>query len=668
MTKQILNVIAQAITGGALAGLSKEAQMDFFGPFMQAQENRLNREEQQESNAFGSFSQSSKASREAFASDPLATGRYQAYADNAKKRLDMALANVKTPAARQAILDNYEADIAFGDSTVKRAKEGRNLEQGMRGKFDWADGSEESQTALTSLLAEGSPMSNTYQSLVTFAAQFPRQSAGATVDSSALPAGLLTPDENALISMVNKVDGGLRSYIDQHPEEGPRILSLLSKVDPGSIKARTTELAGIRDDRNFQATVGGILKSSERASKLTPLAEPELWRKDENGTRSFRPEVTKYVTATLLGTNDTNNAVAAWQLAKQTFGKVEGVDLKNIQDMLFSSGTVQEVDTLTAKKAVVPATEALKELYDKGLPGNLSPFALRRIAQGDNSPLLGRAPILSGSDLSPESVDFVGKLYRGEGQDLIFDPLMDQWLGDDAMIAANVSAQNDLYQRSLVENGPDALETIQLKAELDARMSLQSDPSVRAGITTVTKSLLNAALTDDWDSYLQLLAPQAEGVLLSNGDGIDPTAKQSLMDLVNRPGMSPAQKMREAANWAITRNYAFKKESLGDQPSVALNTAARSKFLMVAEKWASATESEQQPVSSEMGAFLGLDSSDVYRSQRVFLRGATLQSINDLHRPATKTGYNVFTKGGLEDAGVSTSGMPTVLGTTSGKF
>jgi hypothetical protein len=101
---------------------------------------------------------------------------------------------------------------------------------------------------------------------------------------------------------------------------------------------------------------------------------------------------------------------------------------------------------------------------------------------------------------------------------------------------------------------------------------------------------------------------------------------------------------------------------------VALNTAARSKFLMVAEKWASATESEQQPVSSEMGAFLGLDSSDVYRSQRVFLRGATLQSINDLHRPATKTGYNVFTKGGLEDAGVSTSGMPTVLGTTSGKF
>jgi hypothetical protein len=237
--------------------------------------------------------------------------------------------------------------------------------------------------------------------------------------------------------------------------------------------------------------------------------------------------------------------------------------------------------------------------------------------------------MVSGSDLSPEAAPFIADLYRGDGRKLVYEPLMDQWLGDDDLITANVQAQSDLYQSAVVQYGEGSLEAGQAKAQLDAMMSLQADPSVRAGVSTITKGLLNATLTDDWEGYIKLVAPKVEG-LLSDGEEVSTAVKNSLMDLIDRPGLSPSQKMRIAANWTTTQGYAFKKEGFNDQGAAALNTAARNKYLEVVEKWASATETEQQPVTTEMGKFLALDSGDPYRAQRVFLKMATLESIEDL--------------------------------------
>lgn len=618
MPNELIQGIADAIAGGATAGLSKEAQMDFFGPFMQAQQARLARKEQSETRAYTSYSQSSKASREAFSSDPLAEGKYQAYVSNAQKRLQLALDGTKSPAARQALTDTYEADIAFADSTAKQAKENRNLNQGMRGNFGWVDDSEEAQTTLTALLAENSPISKTAQAALTFAEQFKDQSTG-TFDASALPATALSNEERELVTAMGQVNGGLAQFVASNPEEGRRILGLLSKVDPGSLGARSTEIGKIRDDNQFFERLNGMVRHDARAAKLKPLNEPELWQVDANGVRSFRPSaIGQAIDKALESAGPTRNAAIAWQMMENTYGKLPNVDLSNVQAEIFQHGNLGKASADDIRGLVAPSKQAGAGLFEKGMPAlNAQDRAL--VDRGDLNPLIAQGYTI-------EEAEIYANLSQSNGRSLVLEPVMNQFIGTRDEQSAEMNLWQDRRDEAAALGDERGLE--QADAEIKRIQAFQSNPAVDVKISTLTEMMLEGAATGDWSSFKQAMGADKQGLLDPETGKLSKSAQEAWDNQVMREGLSPANQLRAAARWASSYNMVFHQDSqIGTETKV--NPLAQAKFLDVAERWAQTVEQEQMNMGASGRQFLGVEDGR-FNGQQAFLRMTTLQSLEDL--------------------------------------
>jgi len=661
----LLQGLADAVAGGALAGLSKEAGSDFFSPFLQAQQGRiaretrageraedrelrtkergedksfatservmsqifqaqqnaLDRQERQESNAFSNFSQSSKASREAFASEPLAEGRYDAYVSNAQKRLQMALESAQSPAARQALTDTYEADIAFADSTARQAKEKRNLNQGMRGDFGWVDDTEEAQTTLTALLAEGSPLSKTFQSALTFAEQFKDQSTG-VFDASALPATALNSEERELVTAIGQVNGGLPAYVAQNPDDGRRILKLLSKVDPGSLGARSAEIGKIRDDNQFFERLNGMVRHDERAAKLKPLNERGLWQIDPNGVRSFRPSaIGQVIDKALESAGPTRNAAIAWQMMENTYGKLPNVDLSNVQAEIFQQGNLGKASADDIRGLIAPTKQAGIGLFEKGIPAlNAQDRAL--IDRGDLSPIIAQGYTI-------EEAETYANLNQSNGRNLVLEPVMNQFIGTRDEQSAEMNLWQDRRDEAAALGDERGLE--QADAEVKRIQAFQSNPAVDVKISTLTEMMLTGAADGDWSSFLQTMGAEKEGLLNPETGKLSKAAQEAWDNQVMREGLSPANQVRAAARWASSYNLVFHQDSqIGSETK--LNPLAQAKFLDVAERWAQTIEQEQMSMGAGGRQFLGVEDGR-FNGQQAFLRMTTLQSLDDLGKP-----------------------------------
>lgn len=618
MPNELIQGIADAIAGGATAGLSKEAQMDFFGPFMQAQQARLARKEQSETRAYTSYSQSSKASREAFSSDPLADGKYQAYVSNAQQRLQLALDGTQSPAARQALTDTYEADIAFADMTSKTARERRNLDQGMRGDFGWLDQSPESQTSMTQLTAEGSPLSKSFSAAQEFAAKFTDQSTG-VFDASALPSTALNTDERALVSAVGQIQGGLPAYVAANPEKGQHILGLLSKVDAGSLGARQEEITKIRDDNMFFGRLKAMENHDERMGKLKALNEEELWQVDANGVRSFRPTaIDRAINVALDAAGPTRNAAVAWQLVENTYGRVPGVDLSNIQSEIFQAGNIGSPSATEVAQIVDPVKEAGIGIFSKGLP-TLTVQERREIYRGNFESLEG--------EYTPQEAEALAALYQGNGRSLVLEPMMGNFLGSQEHQAAQLNVWQDIRDAAAATG--DERRAEQADLQIKQLQAFQSNPGVDAQISAVTELMLHGAADGKWDNFIQTVGRESTGVLDTTG-GVSEAANTAWEEQVMRDGLSPANQLRAAARWAVTHKLVFHQDSqIETGGGVKLNPLATSKFLDVAEKWAQSLEQEQMAMPDAARQFIGAGDS-IHAPQIAFLRLATIDSVQDL--------------------------------------
>lgn len=617
---ELVQGLADAIAGGALAGLSKEADMDFFGPFMQAQQRRLERTEQKEATAYTNFSQSSKASREAFSSDPLREGGYEAYVSRAQQRLQMALDNTTAPAARQALTDTYEADIAFADSAVRRAKEDRYMDLGMQGNFGWLGTDEQSASTATRLFGEGSPLSKTFAAAQVFAEQFRDQSTG-VYDANALPSGVLTKEENELVTLVGQVDGGLPQFVQSNPEEGRRIAELLSKVDPSSLKARAEEVTRIRDDRQFFGRLAARAENvPDVAGRLKGLNDEQLWQ-IKDGQRSFRDTAIGGVIETALAAvpSGTRNAAVAWQMVENTYGDIPGVDLSNIQAEIFSQGNLGTASVPDAAALVSSVKDAGAEIFEEGIP-SLPMQQQRAVARGDLTPLIDKG-------YSPEAARALGELYQSNGRRLVLEPVMQSFLGTEEQRAAELNMWQDKLDfhaaRGEERQGQEAEQRIK---ELQA---FQTNSAVDTKIGSVTELLLRGAASGEWDPFILAVGRESQGLLDSATGKLSEGAQKAWDDEVMREGLSPANRLRRAAAWASTYNIVFHQDSqIETGGGVKLNPLAQAKFQDTVEKWAQLIESEQMAMGAEGRGFLQVE-DDIFAPQFAFLKLVTTDSVYD---------------------------------------
>ena len=303
---ELIRGIADAVAGGALAGLSRDAQMDFLSPFLQAQQNRLNREYQKESTAYSNYSSGARAAREAFAFNPLGEGRLQAYQQNEQKRLDLALGETTNEAARQALVDSYEANIAFAQTAYEGGVVNQASEAGRAGDYSFLTSDQTpalKQQALEQLTAKGTTVLENFGELQTIAERLANTGAstgdlpGSVTDATRLSIAEADPELQSIVNLVQQTEGGLVPWVLANPEQGRTLMEALGGTNPQAIQGLHRSLEKQERALELRGQLGQLRDA--RTSQTALLYSPDIYEIDESGNKQFRQDRVDQVIDTL---------------------------------------------------------------------------------------------------------------------------------------------------------------------------------------------------------------------------------------------------------------------------------------------------------------------------------------------------------------------------------
>lgn len=646
--------IADAIAGGALAGLSKEADMDFFGPFMQAQAQRLERTQQVNGRAYSAISDSLRALSGAAAADPE---KYQAAMP---ERMDQIVnqinEQVTDPNLRQALLDQTEQVRSMYGADLSKQRKDSFIKGGMTGNFSWIDGSRESTDALGALFSPDAELGKRFARAQMLASNLGGRS-GETLDLSAYPQGAIPSDLNQLLTTVNGVQGGLMQHAADNLEGARRLGEMLAKTDVTALEVAENDLIKVRDERNLLTRMGSMVKSNPDIAGLGTLVDRNLIQRSENGVFQFDDRAINQVADQVLKTSNGNATLALASLRK-TFGQVPNFDLGNVTRAI-SKGGVNITTSPTDSATLIEGTfEAGQELLAVGIP-NLNRADTQAVMRGDTGPLIE-------AGLSEEAAMQVLPLFQNRGEELVFKPIMDVAMGDDVTWQAKLENAQFALQDAIEQYGEESIFAQQAAMEVKQIAALQSRPALRSAVENLTRQTLRAAESGNWEALAASFARGTESGSLLDPEGLSAEAKLGLESAIN-PDAPLSTQLRQFKGWALGQGIVFRTGQPGMQATSEANAEAADLYSTVIDHWAGVLDAEQRSLSTEAATALGLETSDPFRPQRALLRLANIDSLSELTAQRPGVG-SAFTKESLADAGISTLGMPEVLGSTGGKF
>jgi hypothetical protein len=653
--KAIAQGIADAIAGGLTAGFTQQSGVDTFGPFMQSIQARVARQEQVDGRAYNSFNESVRGVRGAALSDPI---KYEGVISSRMSQLLEQANSVEDPNLRQAALNGLEALESEYAVSLSNAHRTRNVQDGLRGNFGWAtEGTPESNDALSQLFSPDAELGKRFARAAALHANL-GGGTGADLNLGDLPDSANTTEMRQLLAMVGEVDGGPVQFAADNPEKAKRLGELLARTDLTALDNTEKALTEVRDENNILLRMNSLVSSNPDLGGLEGIVDRNLIARDERGGYAFDERSVGFVAGEALKAFDGNASLALASM-RTTFGKVPGFDIGNITRAISQGGRALEIAPADTSRLINGSFEAGKELMDAGIP-RLSRQDQQRVFQGDIAPLVE-------SGLSREAAQQILPLFQGRGDELIFRPVMQAALGDDETWEARLSNAQAALEQSVEQYGPESAITQTAAAKVKQIADLQSRPALRAGVESLTRQTLVAAESGDWESLAASFAVGTEAANLLSPDGLNSSAKDALATAINENAPLSVQ-LRQFKSWALGAGIVFRTGQPGAQATSDANAEAADLYAKVIDHWAGVLDSEQRTLSTEAGNFMGLDSNDPFRPQRAVLRMATISDVSELNRPNNQIGGTVFTKQGMEDAGLTTLGMPTVLGSTSGKF
>jgi len=617
MRQELAQGIADAIAGGALAGLSKEADMDFFGPFMQAQAQRLERTQQVNGRAYSAISDSLRALSSAAAADPE---KYQeAMPERMSQIVNQINDQVTDPNLRQALLDQTDQVRSVYGADLSKQRKDSFMKAGMTGNFSWIDGSQESTDALGALFSPDAELGKRFARAQTLASNLGGRS-GETLDLSAYPQGAIPSDLNQLLTTVNGVQGGIMQYAADNSEGARRLGEMLAKTDMTALDVAENDFIKVRDERNLLTRMGAMVKSNPDISGLGTLVDRNLIQRSENGVFQFDDRAINQVAERVLQTYGGNATLALASLRK-TFGQVPNFDLGNVTRAI-SKGGMTVTTSPTDSAALIEGTfEAGQELLAVGVP-TLNRTDMQSVMRGDTGPLIE-------AGLSEEAAMQVLPLFQNRGEELVFKPIMDVAMGDDVTWQAKLENAQFALQDAIEQYGEESVFAQQAAMEVKQIGALQSRPALRSAVENLTRQTLRTAETGDWEALAASFAIGTEAGSLLDPGGLNEQAKAGLASAINKDAPLSTQ-LRQFKGWALGQGIVFRTRQPGMQATSEANAEAADLYSTVIDHWAGVLDAEARSLSTEAASALGLETSDLFRPQRALLRLANIDSLSEL--------------------------------------
>lgn len=614
---ELVQGLADAIAGGALAGLSKEADMDFFGPFMQAQQRRLERTEQVNGRAYSAVNDSLRAVSSAASADP------EKYQEALPQRLEQITAQINDqisdPNLRQAALDQVDNVRSTYSSNLSANRRDSFVKGGLSGNFSWMDGSRESMDAVGALFSPDSELGKRFARAQMLGANLGGRS-GEALDLSGYPQGAVPTDINQLLTAANGIEGGLMQYAIDNPEGAKRVGEMLARTDVTALDVLEDDLTKARDERNVLTRMGGMVRANPDIKGLGALVDRNFIQRSENGVYQFDDRAINQVAETALQAYEGNAHLALASLRK-TFGEIPNFDLSNVTRAINQGGQITTVSPADTSRLIEGTFEAGKELLTVGIP-TLNRKDQRKVALGNIEPLIA-------AGLSEESALELLPLFQNRGEDLVFNPVMGVALGDDATWNAKLENAQARMQEAIENYGENSTFAQQAAMEVKQISDLQSRPALRAGVENLTRQTLKAAESGDWEALAASFAVGTGSQDLLTPDGLNPQTKAGLESAINENAPLSTQ-LRQFKGWALGQGIVFRTGQPGAQATSEANAEAADLYATVIDHWAGVLDSEQRAIDTTAASALGLEPGDPFRPQRALLRLANISSLAEL--------------------------------------
>jgi hypothetical protein len=617
MRQELAQGIADAIAGGALAGLSKEADMDFFGPFMQAQAQRLERTQQVNGRAYSAISDSLRALSGAAAADP------EKYQETMPERMSQIVNQINDqvtdPNLRQALLDQTEQVRSVYGADLSKQRKDSFMKSGLTGNFSWIDGSQESTDALGALFSSDAELGKRFARAQTLASNLGGRS-GETLDLSAYPQGAIPSDLNQLLTTVNGIQGGPMQYAADNLEGARRLGEMLANTDVTALDVAENDLIKVRDERNLLTRMGGVVKSNPDITGLGTLVDRNLIQRSENGVFQFDDRAINQVTDQVLKAYN-GNATLALASLRNTFGQIPNFDLGNVTRAISKGGMTVTTSPTDSATLIEGTFEAGQELLAVGIP-TLNRADMQSVMRGDTGPLIA-------AGLSEEAAMQVLPLFQNRGEELVFKPIMDVAMGDDVTWQAKLENAQFALQDAIEQYGEESIFAQQAAMEVKQIGALQSRPALRSAVENLTRQTLRTAESGDWEALAASFARGTESGSLLDPEGLSAEAKLGLESAIN-PDAPLSTQLRQFKGWALGQGIVFRTGQPGMQATSEANAEAADLYSTVIDHWAGVLDAEQRSLSTEAAAALGLETSDPFRPQRALLRLANIDSLSEL--------------------------------------
>lgn len=470
--------IADAIAGGALAGLSKEAGMDFFSPFIQAQQRRIKEGQQRGKSAFTNYSTASDAALQAFASNPLGEGRYQASVDNAEQRLQMALENIEDPAARDAVVQSHQAHLGQLRGLRDQGLIQRHVELGARGDFSWMTSQAVDDTILQAsieaMTADNSVIMKNYGEWMKLADRIQTepgtegQFAEGIGEFGLFEGPGVTQEQRRIAELVKSTGGGLQSWSFANREEAAFLLGKLETTNPQTISNMETAL---QNQENATVFRGKLAQASKSVKEDNFLIKGNLYELSDSGVVVLTTDTQKL---NRLRKDLTEAFPYAGDLAKH-LDRVQGllgVDMGRLRTELVPDAQVREVSSEYTMKEVVHAKEDAMGMVSFEGPSLFNKF---------NTPANRRAMLTS----SPEEAA---------------QRLVDQGLPEDI---------DPLFAVEFLRNGGAAIREATIEAafgvgEIDQRLKRLADEEAQLQAVGKLDDIAKASIASKREALLQV--------------------------------------------------------------------------------------------------------------------------------------------------------------------
>lgn len=570
---ELIRGIAEAVTGGALAGLSAEAQTDFLSPFLQAQQRRLDREQTREGTAYDNYRKSSSSKREAFSYAPTKSGALQAYTKDLQTSMQRALEGVNNPNLRQAILDQYEADVAYGEATFKQGRVNDFQNLASAGDFGWvADDDTELVTA--GLERSAGPGSQAYANYTTFQNLAARMTnLGATTGD--LPGGIgdadqlslvqLDPQLKATIDLVNKSEGGLQTFVLENPQEGQVLLERLARINPEQIQSLGSQLTKAEGAADFRIQLRSVYNSP--GAKTPALYATDLYEINEQGVPAIRP--TKFEEAA-------RRLAEHHQFAGDIFAELKSLKRAGI------AGLDQLAATAIPRSAVrQPSPNYLGESLNNDVTGIVN---LQRTGMLET--LAGHAPFRQAVHLKkrdqaiallneldvPNPEQAYALFERGPAG--LMSGMIEEALSPDAYTSGLMASLQD--ELALATVNEDQVGIAAANERLTTLARLEGSPETRAA-QRVHETVMRVSASDKVEDYETALS----GMLLSfkqegfTSMGLSEEVKSELARIAENP--NPLERHRQLGT--LIGDVAFSKDAHSAPAQAALRDEAKRMYL-----------------------------------------------------------------------------------------